>query len=392
MLTELDEMPWHQLPTTFDHVGTSDPRFFDRHWFAIYDPEAERSLQFTMAVYNNMNVLDAGFVYIENEVQYNVRASRSLRPHFETRCGPLGVAVLEPLRILRLEIEPGRHAVHGELLWTATHAPEEEAASLSRTRGRVVTHQQRYDQVGRCTGWLEVEGRHVDVDRWWTARDHSWGVRPGMGVEEPVTAMEDQLAREAVRAIADPGQAHAWGQSAPNQPFLFFLLFFTTQRYAGHILCEYKGERRTRIDGHVHDDKHPESGLIAVSDVRLRVAVAPQTRRFRRVEVDVDLGNGDKVRMCLDAHGPAIVMAGLGYSGGFDDGRGLGVWRGEGVVESEAWGVADPEVVQLADATISRPLHRLQPVRISGLDAGAGTGSTTLVFNGELPPDIDRLS
>jgi len=36
MLTPLDDTLWHQLPTTFDHVWTSDPRFFDRYWFAIY--------------------------------------------------------------------------------------------------------------------------------------------------------------------------------------------------------------------------------------------------------------------------------------------------------------------------------------------------------------------
>ena len=34
----MDDTLWHQLPTTFDHVGTSDPRFFDRFWFAATDP------------------------------------------------------------------------------------------------------------------------------------------------------------------------------------------------------------------------------------------------------------------------------------------------------------------------------------------------------------------
>ena len=42
MLTTLDDSPWHQLPTTFDHVGTSDPRFFDRLWFAASDRRRQR--------------------------------------------------------------------------------------------------------------------------------------------------------------------------------------------------------------------------------------------------------------------------------------------------------------------------------------------------------------
>ena len=39
MLTAMDDTLWHQIPSTFDHVGTSDPRFFDRHWFAFYAPD-----------------------------------------------------------------------------------------------------------------------------------------------------------------------------------------------------------------------------------------------------------------------------------------------------------------------------------------------------------------
>ena len=38
MLGPLDDTLWHQIAEPFEHVGTSDPRFFDRYWFAIYDP------------------------------------------------------------------------------------------------------------------------------------------------------------------------------------------------------------------------------------------------------------------------------------------------------------------------------------------------------------------
>ena len=36
-LTRLDETLRHQIATTFDHGGTSDPPFFDRYWFSSYD-------------------------------------------------------------------------------------------------------------------------------------------------------------------------------------------------------------------------------------------------------------------------------------------------------------------------------------------------------------------
>ena len=90
MLTPMDDTLWHTLPTTFDHVGTSDPRFFDRYWFAASDPAGGGTLQLTLGVYNNMNVVDAGFVAIRDGRQHNVRASRSLRTRIRfRRCSTL---------------------------------------------------------------------------------------------------------------------------------------------------------------------------------------------------------------------------------------------------------------------------------------------------------------
>src|SRR3954454_10031362 len=97
MLTPLDDSPWHQIADTFDHVGTSDPRFFDRLWFAASDPTGAGTLQFTIGVYQNMNVVDGGFVFVRNGIQHNVRASRQLRPEYSTRTGPLSLHVEEPL-------------------------------------------------------------------------------------------------------------------------------------------------------------------------------------------------------------------------------------------------------------------------------------------------------
>ena len=62
MLTPLDDTLCHQLPTTFDHVWTSDPRWFDRYWFAIYSKDGSVAIQITMGAYRNMNVLDGGAV------------------------------------------------------------------------------------------------------------------------------------------------------------------------------------------------------------------------------------------------------------------------------------------------------------------------------------------
>jgi len=389
MLTEMDETQWHQLPTTFDHVGTSDPRFFDRHWFAIYDPAGTGAMQLTLGMYRNMDVADAGAVFIRGGRQYNVRSSRSLRPDFSPVVAPISVSVLEPYRRLALEITEGPHPLSGRLEWVADHPPEEEAPAFSRQRGRVVAEQKRYDQVGRVTGDLTVAGETIHLDDWWSARDHSWGVRPGMGIEEPVTARSDWEAAERKRLTTDKGRVNAWGRASDADPFLFFLLFFTCPDAAGHLLLDFQGDRLARLDGVVH------SGTSEVPDVRpvdatLSLSLVPGTQRFAEAELSVTLDDGRVLTLELRALCPAIVMAGLGYSGGYDDGRGLGAWRGEAHVEWDDWDVTDTEVVVDADGTESRPLHRLQPVRVTvvGSSSAPGTGSATIVYVGAPPAPV----
>lgn len=83
-LTRLDETLRHQIPTTFDHVGTSDPRFFDRYWFSCYDPAGSLTMIIGVGLYMNMNVFD-GFVACPvprddgGGNQRNFRFSRALR-------------------------------------------------------------------------------------------------------------------------------------------------------------------------------------------------------------------------------------------------------------------------------------------------------------------------
>ena len=148
MLSALDESLFHQIPTTFDHVGSSDPRFFDRWWFAASEPSGRGALQFTLAVYNNQDVADGGFVVVHDGRQHNLRASRALRPRFEPVVGPLSVEVVEPLRHLRLTAAPSDRPISAQLDWVASKDVEEEHPHYERQRGWVTQEYQRYNQIG----------------------------------------------------------------------------------------------------------------------------------------------------------------------------------------------------------------------------------------------------
>jgi hypothetical protein len=356
MLTGLDDTPWHQIASTFDHAGTSDPRFFDRLWFAAYHRSGSGALQLTMGVYQNMNVADGGVVVIDGHTQHNLRVSRQLRPDYEQVCGPLRIEVVEPLRHLRLVVEPNPSGVSGSLDWVGIHPPQEEGQHFRRKRGRVLEDYCRYDQIGRCSGRLAVAGAEVAVDDWWACRDHSWGVRERVGIDEPVTGV-------------DPARGAAG----------FVFLFYS----GGHVQMDCGADGWGHLDATCGDDEILGCSLdaIFVDDGR--------PRRVDRVAFDCATAAGRPVRITATRQGPAIAMPGLGY-GGYDDGRGLGVWRGSSALEAEAWDVSHPAVVVRPDGTSDRPAHRIQPVAVTVERDGvveAGTGSLT--FIAEVPVDSD---
>jgi hypothetical protein len=367
MLTEMDDTLWHQLPTTFDHVHTSDPRFYDRYWFAAYERSGHGALHVTMGAYNNMNVMDAAVVVVHEGKQHNLRVSRSLRPRLEPVCGPIRVDVVRPLDVFALSVAPGGQAVSGELTWASVLPPEEEEPHFERLRGRVRQEYARFNQIGSLSGWLSLEGQRLELEDWWACRDHSWGVRPRMGVREPVTGPKTSLTERG---------------------YIMVFLFFSTPELAGHINIAERGDEREYSTATLRDTRSGELRDLDVADVEFQLDLFPGTRRFRTIGIDVTLPDGEKVRLECEAQGPAVAMPGLGYSGGFRDGKGLGAWRGDAHEEFETWDVSHPADVVYDDGAVKRPWHRIQPVAVhasgSGFDS-RGTGSMTAVPSGHLP-------
>jgi hypothetical protein len=367
VLTPLDESPWHQLPTTFDHVATSDPRFFDRLWFAASDRRGESALQFTLGVYQNMNVVDGGFVAIVDGRQHNLRVSRELRPRYVHDCGPLAIETVEPLNRLRLRIAPNASGLSGELEWSGIIPAHEERHHFKRTLGREVENYSRYDQIGECSGWVKVGDRSIDLQSWWACRDHSWGVREMVGVPEPRTGSLPSTAGGAA----------------------FGFLFFSTTTHAGHVQFHHRSDGGRHLTAQIIErsslsaeaGRHIEVDAVFVDDER--------PRRFRQATFEVSTDDGQLVRFEVEAQGPAVAMQGLGY-GGYDDGLGLGVWRGTSHLESDVWDVTHAAEVGHSDGTVVRPVHRIQPVRLVQRDQnGVSHGTGSLTFIAELPLDED---
>lgn len=364
MITALDEMLWHQLPTTMDHVGTSDPRFFDRFWFATYSPDGKAALQVTIGVYRNMNVIDGGVSLIIGDTQHNMRVSTSLDASGEMSCGPIRVEVVRALEHLRIHLSGEQGRIVGEIDWFAIAAPVEEAPHFQRKRGRVVEEYCRYNQIGRASGWIEVDDVRHAIGDWWGCRDHSWGVRPRIGIREPKTGITPKLA---------------------DQGFTMAFLFFSTEKVAGTLLFMQREGETAYTSGAL---EHLETGALEeIAQVRLEPVLEADARRFRSVRVDASLEDGTSLTIDCESSGAAFALKGLGYSGGYDDCLGLGVWRGDDHLEEDSWDVSHPSEIRYPDGGTDHHWHRIQPVTLTASvagESGRGQGSMTLILSGSI--------
>jgi hypothetical protein len=188
MLTPQDDLIGHQTPTTFDHVDSSDPAWMERMWYTGH-PVPQGNIIFDLGIgyHPNQNVMD-GFAGVTiGTTQYNLRLSRRLRPDpLRTRIGPLEIAVIEGLRRHRLTLDNNESGLRFDLEYNATLNPHEEAPHFRRRNGRVAENLMRVQQIGRYSGWMEVDGKRFDIkpERWLGQRDHSWGIRAEMRTDE----------------------------------------------------------------------------------------------------------------------------------------------------------------------------------------------------------------
>jgi hypothetical protein len=193
MLTPQDDLLGHQLPTTFDHVFSSDPAWMERFWYTGHPPAGDVIFDIGLGYHPNRNVMDAFAGVTVGTRQYNFRVSRRLRPNpLDTTVGPLQIRVIEGLRRHRLTLAPNDSGLSFDLEFIATLNPHEEEPHFRRRSGRVTEDMARAQQLGRYTGWLEVDGRRFDVgqEHWLGQRDHSWGIRAEMRTDPthpPVT-------------------------------------------------------------------------------------------------------------------------------------------------------------------------------------------------------------
>jgi len=236
-----------------------------------------------------------------------VRASRALgNDRMDTRVGPIRVEVLEGLKRLRVVCEPNEWGLAMDLTWEGHIPAHLEERHFKRELGRAIIDTSRLAQTGFWTGTLEIGDERFDVtpDRWWGARDRSWGIRP-VGEAEPPGRR------------ATLGSTFAFWNYAPMQFPDFSILSIAQEEPDGTRVLEqaarvYRDPERPveRLAGPVHAFEF-HSGTRSVK--RARLSFTQPDGRPLHVEVEPML--------------PLFVGVGTGY--GFDADWRHGMYQGE---------------------------------------------------------------
>jgi hypothetical protein len=324
MLLGVDEYPFHQFADTFAAVVTSDPMWNDGHYICAANQAGTVALTSNLRLYPNNDVMD-GFVCLRHDGrQYNVRVSRRLRPRMDDlRVGPLRLEIIEPLQAVRLVLDDTAQGISLDITCHSGTVPYVGPVEVRRHDGRLLSERVTYELAGECSGWVEVHGQRIELERSTSSffRNHSWGAQPGRGGPRPYGAPTPNRRVAGLRqwVLFHAGDHSGFffedpnGRAASGRGAILTADAVVPVVRVEHELEFHDGGRRVR------------AGSFRLTDIDAVV----REYRFR------DLG--------------WVYCQGGGYFGGFDDGLGQGVYRGEEHAEGEVWDVRHPTTITSND-------------------------------------------
>lgn len=323
MLTRYDEFLCHQIVSTFDHPETSARQWTERVILHTHDTAGRLHMSNGFGIYRNRNIIDAfACCTIDGKTQYNVRASRELRPRpDEVAAGPFAYEVIEPLKRVRYALSENGLGLSYDLEFEGIMPCHEEDVQFFRVRGRVEEHVIRYDQVGRASGWIKAGDERIDLDRsaYYVERDHSWGLRrdgvPEVGVQ-PGDIPEGYLYSWAVMQFPSFGASYHIRELWDGTQILS----------SGGLVYPFGSEKEER----------------RVERVEHEFEFLPDRRKMKAGRVILHTAGGYKAEISMRPLSFACLKAG-GYFGhrGFVHGQ----WMGEDWSDGYALDLTDPEVL-----------------------------------------------
>ena len=324
-LVNADEFFNHQIVETHASVLQSDPSWAEKVCGMVAARDGSLSIGFGFGKYVNRNVVDAYGGVSRGVEQWTVRASRALDSAVNNiDVGPLRYEVIEPLRQVRVRLDgTNQQPIAFDLLLDGLLPCmlEDREDRRTLTGYRHSANQIRYHQTGVASGWIELQGqRHqVTPEDWVMTRDHSWGLRPGVGA--PLTDLQ-----------ADPVDAVAPRILAIWNPLLFRNP--DGSHYGFHqyyLLYAGDGWQHEKVQGGF---EYPDGRREGLRRILPRLQFNPDNQRLLGGEVELTMMDGSQRLLHLQVQGDTGFHLGAGLYHGLD-GRFHGQWRGPLLVEGE---------------------------------------------------------
>ena len=349
-LVPADELFHHQVAETFATVGTTDRDFTEKVCAMAAAVDGSVQLGFGLGKYPNRNVMDAYAGISRGTEQITVRASRELWPDTDrTVIGPISYEVLEPLHTVRLALAPNdTQPVAFEWIFeSVVPCYMEERTHMRNPLGSHVSAELiRYHQTGIATsGWIEIDGRRTEIGAggldWVSTRDHSWGVRYGVGIEPTDLQPNPYLDHVDFSMI--------WSPISCVRPdgSRYGLFLHPQYAYFGGNLV-----RKTIMGG----VEHPDGRFEPFVDIDLDFEYDPRTRRLRGGVAHCTMSDGSDRPLTFRVPTDTGFHLGAGlYFGyrGHHHGQWLGAYHedGERIVDCTADGVFE-ELHQIRDTFV----------------------------------------
>ena len=314
-LVGADEGLNHQIVDTFATISESDRSWTEKIWVSVAKADGSVQADFGLGKYHNRGILDGFGGVSRGREQWTVRGSRELRSAPEaTVIGAIVYEVIDPLGSVRVRLEPNEvQPISFDVVLSGVTPPFFEERNLVRDRRsqRVDVNVVRYHQGGWATGTIMVDGETVELGGEGDAfgfRDHSWGVRQGVGV-----APTDLIGSTRVTdGDGDGGRARSrrgimkWTPSffrRPDGSFYETAIFVTGGGW------DYTSAYVNEADG--------RQALVRSAEVRMQYD--PRTRFVREGELRLVMDTGAERTIEVEA---------LGESGFFLKTASYGPWKG----------------------------------------------------------------
>lgn len=354
-LLPTDEGFHHQVVDTFAAVGPSDPSWTEKVCAMAMARDGSLQLGFGLGKYTNRNVMDGYAALSRGKEQLTVRASRRLASApDQTIVGPIHYEVVKPLEAIRFRLEPNEtQPIAFDWLFEYTLPPFVEERTHRRGAFRVESDLVRYHQIGKASGWIELDGVRTEMtkDEWISTRDHSWGVRYDVGV--PPADVEPGGIPEGV------GFMMIWSPILFTRP--------DGSEYGMHLHftdIQLPGFQQKMVTARV---EHVDGSEIPIDDIQPRLSFDPSNRRLLGGELDCRLRDGTERTLTIEVLADTGVQLGAGLYFGLD-GHHHGEWRGEMHVDGE-------RIEDCSTPENARRLHQIRDTVVRVQDpVGGGTG------------------